>query len=450
MQLRILSVVGEALNFGSRRMETIMRVAWLPVVLLLVLNMATVFALLSVALERPITFSDAATFTQAQNALGRLIAQAEANHPQTVLFISIASFALQAILVASYMAPLIRYAGLGERPGPGVVKVAFGPDQIRFVLAMLVSLLITEVIVLLPIQLTAVYLIKYIAAALSQTLASFPNPDSLHTIELVTMRETLVERGGLWVYELGLPLAAAAPFALLAWIVLIVHFNPKHSGVASSNLTARALGALAIGAVAVGAVWLGLSYIAKLEPATLLYELLAAASPAFTGAQQLAKAYSPVQNAIFALAILIIYYASMRLAPYPGIVVCRKSMAPAGMLKVSRGWNVFRLLTIVLVVGAFILIVQIVINRWLFPIVLTVVNYLYVATASATKLTNSGVEAEWARPLFAWIWNILKILVNIFLAFFSAGVVAGLLGRLYRESERKGDEPVSAPPWRRA
>ena len=44
MALGVFSVTGEALNFGGRRMETIMRVSWLPVALLLIVNMATVFA----------------------------------------------------------------------------------------------------------------------------------------------------------------------------------------------------------------------------------------------------------------------------------------------------------------------------------------------------------------------------------------------------------------------
>ena len=40
MGLRIFSVVGEALNFGGRRMETIARVAWLPLLLSMIATMA--------------------------------------------------------------------------------------------------------------------------------------------------------------------------------------------------------------------------------------------------------------------------------------------------------------------------------------------------------------------------------------------------------------------------
>ena len=53
----------------------------------------------------------------------------------------------------------------------------------------------------------------------------------------------------------------------------------------------------------------------------------------------------------------------------------------------------------------------------------------------STKLVNSGVGADWVLPLFIWIWNGIKILANVFWAFFSYGVIAGLYGRLYRDSE---------------
>ena len=55
----VFSVVGEALNFGARRMETIMRVAWLPVVLMLILSMVTLFTYVSLAAGRLVTFEEA-------------------------------------------------------------------------------------------------------------------------------------------------------------------------------------------------------------------------------------------------------------------------------------------------------------------------------------------------------------------------------------------------------
>ena len=42
MGLRIFPVVGAALNFGGRRMETTARVAWLPIVLSMIASMAPI------------------------------------------------------------------------------------------------------------------------------------------------------------------------------------------------------------------------------------------------------------------------------------------------------------------------------------------------------------------------------------------------------------------------
>ena len=64
-----------------------------------------------------------------------------------------------------------------------------------------------------------------------------------------------------------------------------------------------------------------------------------------------------------------------------------------------------------------------------------VVNVLYQATLSATKLVNSGEPATWVYPFFVWAWTGFVIIVNLLLTFFFYGVIAGLQGRLYRDSE---------------
>lgn len=416
MTLRVFSVVGEALGFGARRMATIMRVAWLPVALLLIVEMATVFGYLSVAAERLITFSDVATFAQAKTALARLSMIGWKSHPDRMWMVNLASGAINTVLIASFMAPLIRYAGLGEKPAPGVVRLEFGPDQIRYILAALISSLVLLIFILAPMAGAAFYTIKYLSAALSQTYASFPNPDSLHTMELVTKREALAAQGGLWVYDIAVPLAVAAPFVIGFWVLLVAHFHPRNraSTAGAPNLVFRALTILLTLAVIGGLVWWG-------------FHAKASAWASF--------AHYP---ALLFLAGLIVLYFNLRVLPYQGVAVCRRSMAPAGTLKVTRGWNVLRLFAVIVMIAVIMFVMLIAINMFLFGFVAAVANLLYQATASATKLANSGVEAEWVRPLWIWVWNGFKISVNIFWAFFSYGVTAGLLGRLYRESEREG------------
>lgn len=436
MTLRVFPVVGEALNFGGRRMETIVRVAWLPVTLLLIVNMTTVFAYLSVIAGRAITFADIPTFLGAQQALSQYAWQGWTRQPVAMWSITGANLAAQTVLIASFMAPLIRYAGLGERPGPGVVKLAFGPDQIRYILSGLFSFLFVAVLIFSPIATATFYVLKYIGEALSQTMVSFPDPDSLHTIELKTAAETIAERGVAWVYYLALPLAAAAPFALAMWALLYLHFHPRNrpSAPAVGNPFFRAVVTLFITVAVLGGA---------------LYLLGEGAAQTF-GMQGLFSegdlSAGPVAAVLLlsVIAYLLVGYFNLRLYPYPGVAVCRKSMGLAETLKVSRGWNLIRLQIILILVGAFLITVQHVVNTYALTWVSQTLSVLYQATATSSRLLNSGVTAEWVQPLFVWIWNGVKIMINILWTFFSYGVAAGLYGRLYRESERELDNAAGA------
>ena len=434
MKVRVFSVAGEALNFGARRMETIMRVAWLPVSLLMIVYMAAVFASLSVIAGRLITFKDMGTFTNAEKALALFASRGWENDPTAMMTIAIVALGFAFILVASFLAPLIRYAGLGERPPPGLMGLHFGVDQVRFMVASLLSFLLVFLIVLLPASMAGFYVMQYLGEALSQQVASFPNSESLHTIELMTVQEALIAKGASQFYDLGVPLAVAAPMLLVIWLALMFHFQPKNRYTAGpSNIIARSIVTGVLVLAFAGYIFTDVAEIAKANPATgagVVYVLIAVAALSFL-------------------------YLGVRLAPYAGVAVCRKSLGLGGTLKVSRGWNFLRLFIILGALLVFFLLVQTyVINAfflgWLLP---NVVLALYNAVAVYTKLLNSGTTGEWVLPLFIWIWNGVKIIINLFWAFFSYGVIAGLYGRLYRESER--EEPaldVEAPRgiWRKA
>jgi hypothetical protein len=431
MQLRILSILGEALNFGGRRMATIMRVSWLAVVLLLIVDMASVYASLSVIAERVITFAEVGSFLTAQQLFERYASQGWSAHWQQMAAITAASLIVQFILVSTFMAPLIRWAGLGERPGPGLVRLPFGPDQLRFLIGMLFSVLFVGVIILLPMMTTSFFTLKYIIAAMSQTMASFPDANSLHTIKLITAEEGLVQRGAEWVFGLAVPLAAAAPFVLLTWLVTFFHFSPRNRPNATGRPNWLLRAVVTFGAVA---LIFGAAVTLLRAPVMQVLKSVSAAG----GAADLTGA--PV-NAILFIAtagFLLVAYINLRLYPYPGIAVCRRSLGLGGTLRLSRGWNIIRIPIILLAVASFFYVLQIfLINSLLLSkLVPQVISLLYQAVLVSTKLVNSGVGADWVLPLFIWIWNGIKILANVFWAFFSYGVIAGLYGRLYRDSER--------------
>lgn len=445
MGLRIFPVVGEALNFGGRRMATIMRVAWLPVSLLLITNMATVFAYLSVIAGRVITFAEMGTFVRAQQALLRYAARGWNEHFEAMAAITVGNLVLNAILIASFMAPLIRLSGLGERPGPGVARLAFGPDQIRYIVSGVFSFLFVAILIVTPMVIASLHALTYVIDAMSQTMASFPDPESLHTIELVTVGDTLANSSAKWLFNLGIPLAVVAPFAFILWMVAFSHFHPKNRPYAPEGggpIARAVVTLLGIVVVAGGAFVLARQQIVNWTKSASAF-----------GAEVVPNLASAPQNAILFLGVavyLLAVYFNLRLYPYPGIVVCRKSLGLGNTLRVSRGWNLIRLAAIIALVWIFRTVIEVfVINIGAQAIVVPwVVNLLYHAVAVTSRLLNSGVEAEWVLPLFVWINNGVKILIQMFWIFFYYGVLAGLYGRLYRDSER--EESVDRPPRRKA
>lgn len=435
MRLRIFSIVGEALNFGGRRMGTIASISLLPVGLLLIVNMVTVFAYLAIIAGRIVTFPDAGTFANAEAVLAQYWNRAWQVKPVEMSAITGVSVFLQALLMASFMAPLIRYSGLGEKPTPGFIRLPFGPDQIRYVLSGFVSNIFAAFIVMIPMTSASYFVLKYIFDAMSKTLASFPDPNSLHTIEFVTVGQQLAASDAPWQFNVGLPLLAAAPFALLVWVINYFHFHPRNRAIASEggNPIIRLLGTLLVSIAFIGLFYLPLSLFLP----TLL------GSVASTN-QQLGQVVSttPVHAYVLIVAIiaLLIAYLNLRLSPYQGIAVCRKSMGTGNLLRLTRGWNLIRLPIVWVLVIGLLLVVQFFVNVIVFTSFGATVNTLFAALESTTRLVNSGVTAGWVEPLKIWISNLGKISFNFLWAFFSYGVLAGLYGRLYRESER--DEEI--------
>lgn len=441
MGLRIFSVIGEALNFGGRRMETIARVTWLPLTLLLIANMAAIFGYLSIIAGRLITFEDIPTFLTAAQLSSQHAARGFENNAAGMWGITAGITILQTILVASFMAPLIRYAGLGEKPAPGFIRAPFGPDQIRFIVASIFGFLFVVVLVFGPVAGASYYALKYIVEAMAETRAVFPDPDSLHTIEFTTAGASLAEQGMAWVYSHALPAVFVAPFAVFLWLLIFFHFSPKNRPAAPSggNVFLRALVTLLI-----TALFLAVAYFLMRQEILQGYQQIAGLSG--EAAKNLAG--SPVDAILIfgIVAYLLIGYFNLRLYAYPGVAVCRKSLTLGNTFQVTRGWNILKLWVILTFIGLFLFYVQVVlINGLLLGNLLpSVLTRLYEATAVSTRLVNSGVTADWVYPTFVWIWNITKIGINIVWSFFSFGVSAGLYGRLYRESEAQTLTELSA------
>lgn len=429
MALRPFSVVGGALQFSMRRFETIMRVSALPISLMLIFNMAATFGYLSIANKRVITFADVAnagaTWAQAARLGGRAAQSGLQSGSTEVWTIYVSLLIINAILVSSFMAPLIRYAGLGEKPAPGVLRTPFGADQIRFILAGILSVLIFLLIVYAPISLAMVSIVGFVTQAMTTPFARFPDPDSLHTIDIVAGADAFGLR---WIHHYEVWGAASAGIAAFLIALLILHLRPKREDrSAGIGLIGRTLGVT--GAVI---VFLTLCIFIYVNVVKLLSKLMTAA-----GGAPLYGALSPdtLGVALFISAALAIAgFFSLRLFPYAGVAVCRRSMAFSGAFNVTRRYDVLRLglsffLLGVILFGAQILLV------WLGGgAVFAVFGYLAMAVESYARLIGGGEGGEWVYPFFGWLWAMTGIAFTILWTAFTYGVSAGLWGRLYRES----------------
>ncbi|HNS85311.1 MAG TPA: hypothetical protein PKH09_00330 [Parvularculaceae bacterium] len=433
MALNAFSVVGESLNFSMRRFETVIRVAALPLVLLLIFNMAATFGYLSIANERIITFKDVAGagLNWAQvSRLGARAAQATLNaNSATAWAIYVSSLLMNAMLVASFMAPLVRYAGLGERPAPGLLRAPFGADQMRYLAAGAFSTVIFIAVVYAPITVATASIVAFISQAMTTPFATFPNPDSLHTIEIIAGADMF---GFRWLRHYQVWGAAAVLAGIVVIALFVIHFRPsRRAAVPSGGFASRVIG------VVVGfAAYLAIALFLFVTASKMLRNV------------RMTTNGNPVESALNvdalaavlfgAVALAFAAYFSLRLFPYSGIATCRKSMAFKGLGRVTRRYNLFRLALAFVLLGVILFGMQIVLVWIGGGSALAVIGYLATAAESYARLVGGPDAGGWVFPFFAWLWAMIGIIFTLMWAAFTYGVTAGLWGRLYRESLREG------------
>ncbi|MEM6414724.1 MAG: hypothetical protein AAF720_08720 [Pseudomonadota bacterium] len=407
MRLGVFSTVGEALNFATRRYETVMRVAWLPVTFLFIGNIAFVFGVFSIRAERLITFADirpGAFEGLAQVANGIAISQAFAGSAAFIV-ITLASIILQALLIASYMAPLIRLKGIGEEPAPGVVRISAGPDPLRYIAGQVLSIVGVAMIVA-PLALSFFYIGNEIQSALQQIFVAFPNAESLHQIEYRDTRSVLSDQGKIWFLDFGAWYFIALLGAGMLTAVITFHFFEAGTGLIQSVITAIAI---LVGLTA------GFYFLSDIST-------------------------SPLSNPDTPLILVRLYgisllvYIGLRLFPYSGIAVCRRSMGLFSVLKITRGWNLLRLVGIFIVFVVAFAIANFLLFSIAVPAARTTVVALFQMSNVMGRLSNGGEELTWMLPFFNFLWSVISIVVRYLWLFLSIGATAGLLGSLYRQS----------------
>lgn len=411
VRINSFSVVGEALNFGSRRFAVVAKLALLPVSLLLIFNMAMVFVAISVSYGRVITFADfapSAPYQSLSQMALATIATGLLDGAPAFWIISGAYVAINAVLVASFMAPAIRYAGLGERPARGLIRVPFGEDQLRYVVSQFLSFLLATVVTLAPIALASWAVMKAVAGAVEQSLLHYPDTNSLHTVVLQTGQDLARLRGDLWLYEWGYWTAAA-----LGAVVLLIFVLFQHLRNAGRSTLSSALFAILPVAIYLLALW-----------------ALLAPTPMTQGAAE-----SPITYMV-AAAVGLLAYANVRLYPYTGVAVCERSVRLRPSLSLTRGRGVFGVLGSLLLLLIVVALTGFAVSAILAPAILSVVMSVGAAVSSFVRFQFGFDEFSLVQSFFAWLVALAQIILNIAWTIFSYAVLAGLWGRLYRESAR--------------
>jgi len=404
-----------------------MRIAWLPVILILVFNMASIFATLSIAVGRVITFEDT-SWAGAQFAYGQLLTNAWTQNPATMVGITAATFFINLILISSFMAPLTRYAASGIKPAPGLFTAGFGSQEVRYAFASTLSGYLPLILIFAPALFTLYYLNKIV----SKTYLSFPRDDSIHTVTPVNLLGQFIE-GKLWVF--GLPVSfwlLIAPLVILFIGLIYRHFHPKRRITPFSNaeITKPYKRLIIVSVLGLAFLAFGWAFVVGYIPQLQFFRNFLLLDQNTI----LDKATWPAV-VVFVTLISLISYLTIRLFSYPGHAVMDGTLSLKRPLRTSRGWNLFKIVGLFILFTIITMGVQIVINIVLSQAIIPVLQSLYVAFGANSRVFNSGVTAEWLFPFFVWLLAAVSMLFNIFWMFFSYGALAGLYGRLYVHSE---------------
>ncbi len=431
MQWRFWAVAGEALNFGGRHMGTIVRMAWLPVLVVLMLHFATTFLVLSIIVEQPIRMDDVGSFAAAEAALPRFLAQYAAlsiagGSIEGLLQIALiygVKYALMFVVIASAIVPLIRYAATGERPMHGLVHLPFGHGEVRFCLTALATGIIPLALVFVPFV-VAVGSVGAIMMEVLKTEAfvSFPNDESIHTIRLTEISDILFSGERITLAGRSIP---AILFAIPLWAaglgVMILHFLGHRTPAQNPDGRARYLPGWLVALL--------IFVLAGVVPFLIAAGKIAVPELVHRVIPRIPETLVPAA-AIFVPVFLLLGYVSLRLFAWPGYAVVNRSFSLKETFAVSRGFNLYRIVGLMALVIVALWAVHLVAGLFLSAVFYPALLMVFQMLVQGTRLLNSGVTGEWVVPVVLWSWNIVRLLMTIFLSFFTYGVIAGVYGKL--------------------
>ncbi len=315
-------------------METILRLIWLPLILLLCVQFVWAYCMLDLLVEEPIQAKTVLFYTIAQEQYKTYPVVAWQRVPWHMFALTIGVVISSLYIIASFMVPLIRYAATGEKPPEGLFRQSWGIANLRFSRAALLSGFVSLLVLFAPLMAAMNALNQHILRSVVKIEipdhVKFPFEESLHTVYQSSIADLVTNKANVWV--LGIPvsiLALAIPILSIFLFLMVRHFafgrmRGGHAGEGTSNRKTlfNVLIVLLLSMVVFFLLWGMVSTILPRPP--IVDSLL----PKLGG--------SLGHFSFFAVSLfLLLAYLNMRLFAWPGYAVMRRP-GPIGQSKPVR------------------------------------------------------------------------------------------------------------------
>ena len=190
MNMPFLPVIRESLGFAAHKYDTIARLAWFPVLLILLFGMMFPYLQMSILSDQLVTIQEM-PLGKAKAIIAKNEAYLWQNDPGKMIGLAALAYIFITIASASFLVPLMQLAARGENVTHRSLSLAFGPRHWKFVWFSLLTIFGIGMITVLPLTATSYYVTQYVADAMATQYAVFPDSDSLHTI---TVESALADR----------------------------------------------------------------------------------------------------------------------------------------------------------------------------------------------------------------------------------------------------------------
>ncbi|MBD0427578.1 hypothetical protein [Aquisalinus flavus] len=189
MRINFYRSVTDAWGFAVHRFSLIARLAWFPVLLIIMMSLLLPYVLLTILNGQVVTITDI-SLADAATAIAKNQALLWEQHFGTMLALNVLSYVFSTLMYASFLVPLIRYTARGIEPSHRSVVLHIGPRHFKFLGATLLTVGSIFLLLWMPVMISTFFIDSHVADAMNTKYAVFPDADSLHSVEIVSGLES--------------------------------------------------------------------------------------------------------------------------------------------------------------------------------------------------------------------------------------------------------------------